>query len=164
MAAPSLPRNAEISLVDRRSERLSLDRLIDGVLAGSSRALVVHGEAGVGKTALLEYLRTKAAARCSVTRVAGVQSEMELPFAGLYQACAPMLDRLERLPAPQADALRTAFGLSAGTAPDRFLVGLAVLGLLSETAGTRPLVCLVDDMHWVLTGPRLRSWGSSRGG
>jgi DNA-binding CsgD family transcriptional regulator/tetratricopeptide (TPR) repeat protein len=149
MAAPSLPYDPGIPLVDRHFERSSLDRLIDDVLAGNSQVLVVHGEAGVGKTALLEYLRAKAAPRCLVTRVAGVQSEMELAFAGLHQACAPMLDRLECLPAPQADALRTAFGLSTGTPPDRFLVGLAVLGLLSETAGTRPLVCLVDDMQWI---------------
>jgi DNA-binding CsgD family transcriptional regulator len=149
MAAPSLPRGPGTSLVGRHSERLALDRLIATVRSGSSRVLVVHGEAGVGKTALLEYLRTKALTDCEVARIAGVQSEMELAFAGLHQVCAPMLNRLERLPAPQADALRTAFGLSTGTAPDRFLLGLAALGLLSETSGTRPLVCLVDDMQWV---------------
>jgi DNA-binding CsgD family transcriptional regulator len=137
------------SLVDRHSERLALDRLVDAVRSGSGRVLVVHGEAGVGKTALLEYLRAKAVPDCRVARVAGVQSEMELAFAGLHQVCGPMLDRLGHLPPPQGDALRTAFGLSTGSAPNRFLVGLAVLGLLSETAATRPVVCLVDDMQWI---------------
>ena len=107
-----------------------LDRLVEAVRAGESRALVVHGEPGVGKTALLEYLAGHAPG-CRVARAAGVQSEMELAFAGLHQLCAPMLDRLEALPLPQRDALRTAFGMSAGPAPDRFLIGLAVLSLLS---------------------------------
>jgi predicted ATPase len=136
-------------LVNRHSERLALDQLANAVRSGSSRTLVIHGEAGVGKTVLLEYLSAKVAPDCRVARVAGVQSEMELAFAGLHQVCAPMLDRLERLPAPQGGALRTAFGLSTGSAPDRFLVGLAVLALLSETATTRPVVCLVDDMQWI---------------
>ena len=125
-----------------------LGRFTDGVRAGESRVLVVRGEPGVGKTALLEYLVGQASG-CRVARAAGVQSEMELAFAGLHQLCAPMLDRLESLPAPQRDALRTAFGISAGPAPDRFLVGLAVLGLLSEVAGERPLVCVVDDEQWL---------------
>jgi hypothetical protein len=102
----------------------------------------------VGKTALLEYLAGRAWG-CRVATAAGVQSEMELAFAALHQLCAPMLDRLERLPVPQREALRTAFGVSAGRAPDRFLVGLAVLGLLSDTAAARPLVCLVDDAQWL---------------
>src|SRR6185312_15396103 len=89
------------------------------------------------------------AADCRVVRVAGVQSEMELAFAGLHQVCAPLLDRLEALPGPQAAAVRTAFGLSAGPVPDRFLVGLAVLGLLAEAAAKQPLVCLVDDTQWL---------------
>src|SRR5436309_12155475 len=125
-----------------------LGRLVAAVRAGEGRALVVHGEPGVGKTALLEYLAAQASG-CRVVRAGGVQSEMELAFAGLHQLCAPMLDRLERLPAPQRDALGTAFGLTAGVAPDRFLVGLAVLGLLSEVADERPLVCLVDDAQWL---------------
>ena len=125
-----------------------LGRLVAAVRAGESRALVVHGEPGVGKTALLEYLAGQASG-CRVVRAGGVQSEMELAFAVLHQLCAPMLDRLERLPAPQRDALRTAFGLSAGPAPDRFLIGLAALGLLSEMAGERPLVCIVDDEQWL---------------
>jgi DNA-binding CsgD family transcriptional regulator/tetratricopeptide (TPR) repeat protein len=118
------------------------------VRAGAGRALVVRGEPGVGKTVLLDYLAGRAGG-CLVARAAGVQSEMELAFAGLHQLCAPMLDLAESLPVPQRDALRTAFGLSAGPAPDRFLVGLAVVGLLSETAADRPLVCMVDDQQWL---------------
>src|SRR5215469_10637315 len=132
----------------RGSECSALDRLIEEVRAGASRVLVVRGEPGVGKTALLDYLAGRASG-CRVATAAGIQSEMELAFAGLHQLCAPMLDRLERLPGPQRDALRTAFGMSAGPAPDRFLVGLAVLGLLSEVAAERPLVCLVDDEQWL---------------
>jgi DNA-binding CsgD family transcriptional regulator len=132
----------------RRAECGVLDRLIEAVRAGESRALVLHGEAGVGKTALLEYLAVQALG-CRVTRAAGVQSEMELAFAGLHQLCAPVLDHLERLPPPQRDALRTVFGISSGPPPDRFVVGLAVLGLLSEAAERQPLVCLVDDQQWL---------------
>ena len=135
-------------LTDRHAECDVLSRLVAAVRAGESRALVVHGEPGVGKTALLEYLAGQASG-CRVAHAGGVQSEMELAFAVLHQLCAPMLDRLERLPAPQRDALRTAFGLSAGPAPDRFLIGLAALGLLSEMAGERPLVCIVDDEQWL---------------
>jgi len=135
-------------LTDRRAECDVLGRLVAAVRAGESRALVVHGEPGVGKTALLEYLAGQASG-CRVAHAGGVQAEMELAFAVLHQLCAPMLDRLERLPAPQRDALRTAFGLSAGPAPDRFLIGLAALGLLSEMAGERPLVCIVDDEQWL---------------
>ena len=109
---------------------------------------MVRGEPGVGKTALLEYV-VEQASGCRVARAAGVQSEMELAFAGLHQLCAPMLDRLERLPVPQRDALRTAFGVSPGPAPDRFLVGLAVLSLLSDVAEEQPLICLVDDEQWL---------------
>ena len=141
-------RGGTTELKGRRRELRVLDRLVDAVRAGESRALVVAGEPGVGKTALLDYLAGRASG-FRVVRTAGVQSEMELAFAALHQLCAPMLDRLERLPVPQRDALRTAFGLSAGPAPDRFLVGLAVLGLLSEAAGERPLVCLVDDEQWL---------------
>ena len=104
----------------------------------------------MGKTVLLDYLAGQAAgAGCRVARAVGVQSEMELAFAGLHQLCAPMLTRAERLPVPQQDALRTAFGLVAGPPPDRFLVGLAVLSLLSEVAGERPLICLIDDEQWL---------------
>ncbi|HEY3480371.1 MAG TPA: AAA family ATPase, partial [Streptomyces sp.] len=125
-----------------------LDQVIRAVRAGESRAVVVHGEPGVGKTALLEYAAVRTL-NCRLVRVGGVQSEMELPFAGLHQLCAPLLDRLDHLPGPQQEALRTAFGISAGSTPDRFLVGLAVLSLLSDAAERQPLVCLVDDHQWI---------------
>jgi DNA-binding CsgD family transcriptional regulator len=133
---------------DRHSECEVLDRLLDAIRRGESRVLVMRGDAGVGKTALLEYAVERASG-CRVARAAGVQSEMELPFAGLQQLCAPMLDRLGRLPAPQRDALRTAFGLSADEPPDRFLVSLAALSLLAEVAEERPLVCMIDDAQWL---------------
>jgi DNA-binding CsgD family transcriptional regulator/tetratricopeptide (TPR) repeat protein len=132
----------------RQSESEVLDRLLDAVRAGESRVLVVRGAPGVGKSALLEHLDGQASEFRAV-RASGVQSEMELAFAGLQQLCAPMLDHLQRLPAPQRDALETAFGLRDGTAPDRFLVALAVLGLLSDVAEERPLLCLVDDAQWL---------------
>jgi predicted ATPase len=135
-------------LLGRRAERDALDRFLAAVRVGESRTLVVRGEPGAGKTALLKYLAGRASG-CRVAAATDVQSEMELAFAGLHQLLAPMLDRLERLPGPQRDALRTAFGMSAGPVPDRFLVGLAVLGLLSEMAAARPLVCLVDDEQWL---------------
>ncbi|HXB48759.1 MAG TPA: AAA family ATPase [Streptosporangiaceae bacterium] len=138
----------ETGLTGRRSECGVLDRLVDAVRAGEGRTLVVAGEPGVGKTALLDYLAGHAAG-CRVERATGVESEMELAYAGLQQLCGPMLDGLEFLPGPQRDALRTAFGLSAGPVPDRFLVGLAVLGLVAEVAGERPLICLVDDQQWL---------------
>ena len=125
-----------------------LDRLLEELRAGASSVLVLRGEAGVGKSALLEYLLERTSG-CRVALAAGVESEMELAYAGLHQLCAPMLDGLERLPAPQRDALGTAFGLRAGDAPDRFLVGLAVLSLLSDVAVERPLVCVVDDAQWL---------------
>jgi DNA-binding CsgD family transcriptional regulator len=132
----------------RSDETTVLDRLLESVRGGESRVLVVKGEAGVGKSALLEYAAERASG-CRVARAAGVQSEMELAFSGLDQLCAPMLDRIDRLPEPQRNALRTAFGLAGGAAPDRFLVGLAVLGLLSAVADEEPLVCLVDDAQWL---------------
>jgi DNA-binding CsgD family transcriptional regulator len=136
-------------LTGRNTECGVLDQLVEAVRhAGESRALVVHGEAGAGKTALLEYLAGHSPG-CRVAHAAGVQSEMELAFAGLHQLCAPMLEPLAALPAPQRDALRTAFGMSAGPVPDRFLIGLAVLGLLSHVAEEQPLLCLVDDGQWL---------------
>jgi len=132
----------------RRDETGVLDRLLESVRGGKSRVLVVRGEPGVGKSALLEYVAASASG-CGVARAAGVQSEIELAFSGLGQLCAPMLDRIDRLPEPQRDALRTAFGLAGGAAPDRFLVGMAVLGLLSDAADEEPLVCLVDDAQWL---------------
>ncbi len=137
-----------MQLLGRGAECGVLDQLAEAVCAGESRALVVHGEPGVGKTALLEYLAGQASG-CQVARTAGVQSEMELAFAGLHQLCASMLDRLQALPAPQERALQTTFGLRLGPAPDLFLVGLAVLGLLAEVAADRPLLCLVDDAQWL---------------
>src|ERR687888_331329 len=135
-------------LLGRRSEREELDRLVAGVRAGQSRVLVLRGEAGVGKTALLGHLASVAGG-CRIARAAGVESEMELAFAGLHALCGPMLRRLEHLPPPQRDALRTAFGLSAGPPPDRFLVGLAVLSLLADAAEEQPLLCIVDDAQWL---------------
>ncbi len=135
-------------LTDRRSECDALGRLIEAVRTGQSRALVVRGDPGVGKTVLLDYLAGQARG-FRVARAVGVQSEMELAFAGLHQLCAPMLDHAGRIPVPQRDALRTAFGLAAGPPPDRFLVGLGVLSLLSEVAGQRPVICLVDDEQWL---------------
>src|SRR4051794_3009552 len=135
-------------LLGRRDACTTLDRLLEVVRAGESRALVIRGDPGVGKTALLEYVVERATG-CRVAQAAGVQAEMELAFAGLHQLCAPMLDRLERLPGPQGAALGSAFGLAAGHAPDRFLVGLAVLSLLAEVSEERPLVCVIDDAQWL---------------
>jgi DNA-binding CsgD family transcriptional regulator len=132
----------------RQRECESLDRLLAEVRAGQSQVLVLRGEAGVGKTALLDYLQERSSG-CRMARAAGVESEMELAFAGLHQLCMSMLDRMAGLPGPQRDALGAAFGLDAGAAPDRFLVGLALLGLLSEVAREQPLICLVDDAQWL---------------
>ncbi|TQR87536.1 AAA family ATPase [Mycobacterium hodleri] len=131
----------------RRDECAILDRLVDAVRSGESRALVIRGEPGVGKTALLEYLANRADFR--VARTAGVQAEMELAYAGLHQLCSPMLNRLDDLPGPQRSALCTALGMAEGPPPDRFLVGLAVLNLLAVVAADRPLLCLVDDQQWL---------------
>jgi DNA-binding CsgD family transcriptional regulator len=146
--APYPLRGRPAELQGRRTECALLDRLIEAVRGGQSQALVVRGEPGMGKTALLDYLAGHAPG-CRVVRAAGVQSEIELAFAAVHQLCAPMLGRMDHLPGPQRDALGTAFGISAGSAPDRFLIGLAVLGLLSDAAAERPLVCLVDDQQWL---------------
>jgi DNA-binding CsgD family transcriptional regulator len=135
-------------LLGRQSECEALDRLVAGVRLGESRVLVLRGEAGVGKTALLDELGAMATG-FRVARAAGVESEMELPFAGLHALCAPMLGRLRGLPGPQRDALSTAFGLTAGPPPDRFMVGLAVLSLLADVAEQEPLMCIVDDAQWL---------------
>jgi DNA-binding CsgD family transcriptional regulator len=132
----------------RRDECAVLDRLLDGARAGHSGVLVLNGEAGVGKSALLDYA-IASAPDLRVLRAVGVESEMELAFAALHQLCAPVLDRVERLPVPQRNALLTAFGLRDSIAPDRFLVGLAALSLLAETAAERPLLCVVDDAQWL---------------
>jgi DNA-binding CsgD family transcriptional regulator len=132
----------------RRRECETLDGLLEAVRAGESQVLVLRGEPGVGKSALLEYAAERASG-CRVVRAAGVQSEMALAFAGLHQLCVPLLDRLDLLPGPQRNALGTALGLRDGDAPDRFFLGLAVLGLLREAAAGRPLVCFVDDAQWL---------------
>jgi len=140
-------------LTDRVGERGALDQVVEGVRIGQSRVLVMRGDPGVGKTALLEHLAEHAvAAGCRVARATGVQSEMEFVFSGLHQLCAPLLKRAERLPVPQRDALRTAFGLAPGPPPDLFYVGLAVLSLLCGVAESQPLVCLIDDEQWLDQG------------
>jgi DNA-binding CsgD family transcriptional regulator len=135
-------------LLGRERERQALDRLLDGVRAGHGGALVMYGEAGVGKTALLEYV-VEATAEFRIARTVGVEAEMELPFAAAQQLCAPFLELMERLPQPQHDALEVAFGLRTGPAPDPFLVGLAVLGLLAEAAEEQPLLGAIDDAQWL---------------
>jgi DNA-binding CsgD family transcriptional regulator len=135
-------------LLGRRSECAALDELVNSVRAGLSRALVLRGDAGVGKSALLEYLEQHASG-CSIARAVGIESEMELAYAGLQQLCAPYTEGIEQLPGPQRDALGTAFGLRDGDVPARFLVGLAVLSLLSDAAEDQPLVCIVDDAQWL---------------
>ncbi|MDX6343884.1 MAG: hypothetical protein QOH87_4022 [Trebonia sp.] len=137
-----------VMLVNRLTERAALDSMIAAARGGMGGALVLRGEPGIGKSALLEYA-IESAPGFQIARAAGVESESELAFAALHQLCAPRLDQLERLPGPQRDALGVAFGLRAGEAPDRFLVGLAVLSLLSEVAAERPLLCLVDDAQWL---------------
>jgi predicted ATPase len=132
----------------RGNECAQLDGLLQRALAGRGGVLTLRGEAGVGKTALLEYA-IATAPTLRVIRVAGMESEMELAFAALHQLCAPMLDRLDGVPGPQRDALQTTFGLRAGAAPDRLLVGLAVLSLLSEVAEEQPLLCVIDDAQWL---------------
>jgi DNA-binding CsgD family transcriptional regulator len=122
--------------------------MLERVRNGESRVLVVRGEAGIGKTALLTYCAARAAG-CRLAHITGVESELEMPFAALHQLCRPMLADLDVLPPPQRQALQVAFGLAAGNRPDRFVVGLAVLGLLAEVGAGCPLVCLIDDAHWL---------------
>ncbi|MGW0207452.1 AAA family ATPase [Streptomyces sp. NPDC003233] len=146
-------RDPQVGLRGRDRELAALERVLAQARSGSSAVLVLRGEAGIGKTALLDFAERRAAGFRTVG-VAGIESEMELPFAGLHQLCAPLLGRLQRLPAPQRDALSVAFALQEGQAPNRFLVGLAVLGLLAGAAEDRPLVCLVDDAQWLDDGSR----------
>ncbi|MBK3567235.1 LuxR family transcriptional regulator [Streptomyces sp. MBT62] len=141
-------RGAFPGLLGRRNECLVLDDLLAGARSGRSGVLVLRGEAGIGKTELLNYVVERATG-CRVVRAAGVQSEMELSHAGLHQLCAPLLSGIDDLPEPQRDALCTAFGLRGGAAPDRFLVGLATLSLLADAGGNQPLVCLIDDAQWL---------------
>jgi DNA-binding CsgD family transcriptional regulator len=137
-----------MTLLGRTAECARLDDLLESVRGGESRSLVLRGEAGIGKTALLKHL-IGSASDLTVVRAVGVESEMELAFAGVHQLCGPMLDRVPRLPAPQRQALETVFGLSAGAGQDRFLVGLAVLSLVSDAAEDRPLLCVIDDAQWL---------------
>jgi DNA-binding CsgD family transcriptional regulator len=142
----SLPPVTE--LIGRRRERAVLDGLIAAVRRGESRALVLRGDAGIGKTALLDYL-VAAGSDLTVIRAVGVESEMELAYASLHQLVVSLLDHMQPIPTPQREALETVFGLGAGPAPDRFLVGLAVLSLLAEVVEDRPLLCVVDDAQWL---------------
>jgi DNA-binding CsgD family transcriptional regulator len=139
---------ARAALRAREPECALLEELLADIRHGVSRSLVLRGDTGIGKTALLRYL-IDAAADLSVVRAVGVESEMELAYASLHQVCAPLLGRLERLPPPQRQALKTVFGISAGAPPDRFLVGLGVLSLLAEDAERRPVLCVVDDAQWL---------------
>src|SRR4051795_670781 len=132
----------------RSGERDVLDRVLETARGGKSAVLVIRGEAGIGKTALVRYAARQAAG-FRVAQIAGVEAEMELPFAGLHRLCAPMLGQLDALPDPQQNALRVSFGLSSGDAPDRFLVALAALTLFAEVAEQQPLLCLVDDAQWL---------------
>src|SRR6516162_369188 len=136
------------SLRGRSRECALLDDLVWAIRRGESRSLVLRGEAGVGKTALMAYLAQQASG-FQVAQIDGVESEMELPFAGMHQLCAPMLAQLDALPAPQQAALRVAFGVSSGDPPDRFLLALAALSLMAAAAEEGPLLCLVDDAQWL---------------
>jgi AAA ATPase domain len=132
----------------RRDELAVIDRLLEAAQAGRSGVLILRGEAGIGKTALLEYA-IESASDFRPLRTVGIESEKELAFAALHQLCAPVLDFVDRLPPPQRDALEITFGKSSGAAPDRFLVALATLSLFSETAYERPLLCVIDDAQWL---------------
>src|SRR3981189_2064431 len=138
-------------LLGRERQLVALDRLLEAARGGHGGVLVLHGEPGVGKTALLEYAG-KAGREFRVVQTVGVEGEMELPYAALQQLCSPILELTERLPIPQGDALAVAFGLSAGAPPSPFLVGLAALGLMSEASEEWPLLCVVDDAQWLDPG------------
>ena len=147
-ARVGMVRSPGAQLLGRQSEREVLGRLLEAARGGHGGVLVVHGEPGVGKTALVEDA-AQAGRASRVARTAGVEGEMELAYAALQQLCAPILELTERLPQPQRDALAVAFGHRAGPTPNPFLVGLAALGLLSEAAEERPLLCVVDDAQWL---------------
>src|SRR6476469_10709840 len=132
----------------RASECLALQSLISTARSGSCQVLVLRGEAGVGKTALLEHV-SELASGFRVVQVAGVESDMELAFAGLQQLCAPLMNHLDELPELQREAMNVAFGRGVGATPDRFLVGLAVLSLMAAAANDQPLLCVIDDAHWL---------------
>lgn len=143
MTASPLP-----DLVGRHRECEELDDLLAGLRKGESRVRVIRGEAGIGKSVLLEYVSARAS-EVTVTRARGIEADMELPYASLHQLCAPFLAEVDALPGPQRDALRVAFGMAAGDPPDRFLVGLAVLTLLTRASETRPVLVVVDDAQWL---------------
>ena len=135
-------------LLDRRAERAAIDRVLNAVRSGLSSTLVLRGGPGTGKSTLLKYA-VEAAPDLRVSRIAGVESEISMEFAGLHQLLVPCLPRLDDLPPPQRGALRVAFGQEAGPPPEQFLVGLAALTLLSRAAEAQPLLCIVDDAHWL---------------
>src|SRR5512132_923541 len=135
-------------LLGRRAECDFLDVVLTDALDGRSRAVVLRGEAGAGKTALVDYVVGQSDS-WRIAATTGIESEMELAYSGLHQLCGPMLDQLDQLPAPQRDAMGTAFGLRGGDATDRFLVGLATLTLLADMAEKQPLLCVVDDAQWL---------------
>ncbi len=141
-------RGSPAGLLGREREVETLTRLVEGAQRGQSGVLVVRGEPGIGKTALVEHV-VESVSGCRVLRAVGVESEMELPFAGLHQLCSPVLDRVDELPGPQGEALGTTFGLRGGDPPDRFLVGLGTLNLLAGLGAERPLICFVDDAQWL---------------
>jgi DNA-binding CsgD family transcriptional regulator len=143
-----LPRGSKTELRGRVSELATLGELLGAVRRGESGALVLRGEAGIGKTTLLDYA-ARSSEGCRVIRAAGVELEMELPFAALHQLCMPLLEGVDSLPALQRDAVRTAFGLTSGPRSDGFLVGLGVLTLLADAAEAQPLICVVDDAQWL---------------
>src|SRR6201990_1969643 len=147
----------EFVLLDRRAERGAIDRVLDAVRSDLSATLVLRGGPGVGKSTLLEYAVT-AAPDLRVCRIAGVESEIAMEFGGLHQLLVPCLVQLDDLPAPQRGALRVAFGQEAGPPPERFLVGLATLTLLSRAAERQPLLCIIDDAHWLAS-----AMGAGRG-
>jgi len=135
-------------LLGRRQERHILDEVLRDVRAGHSRVLILRGETGAGKTALLDHLAGQADEH-RVLRAAGVESESEIPYSALQQLCAPLLDGLGKLPAPQRDGLSIAFGLSAGVVPELMVLGMATLGLFAEAAAARPVVCVIDNAQWL---------------
>src|SRR3954451_5114732 len=143
MAAP-----CATALLGRAPECEILDRLLANVRGGQSGVMVIRGEAGIGKSALMDYCAAEATG-FHVTQISGVESEMELAYAGVHQLCAPLFARLDDLPVPQRQALSVALGLAPGTTPDRFLVALAVLSLLSAAVDERPLLCSIEDAQWL---------------
>jgi predicted ATPase len=138
----------EFALLDRQRERAAIDRVLDEVRGGFSGTLVLRGGPGVGKTTLLRYA-IDAARDLRVSSIAGVESEISMEFGGLHQLLLPFLPLLDELPPPEQSALRVAFGRQAGPSPEQFLVGLAALTLLSLAADDQPLLCVVDDGHWL---------------